>query len=80
MSAPEKRNPLRRVLDVRRAELPFALLMFAYFFLVITTFWILKPIKQGLFIGYYDERGFEIFGETLRAAQAEQLAKLLKRV
>ena len=38
-------------------------LMFAYFFLVITSFWILKPIKKGLFISYYKGvGGFELLG------------------
>ena len=47
-------------MDIRREELPLALLMFGYFFLVITTFWILKPLKKGLFIEFYDEQGFAL--------------------
>jgi hypothetical protein len=35
------RNPLRAVFDIRREELPLALLMFGYFFLVITS--LLRP-------------------------------------
>jgi ATP:ADP antiporter, AAA family len=71
------KNPLRAVLDIRRQELPLALLMFLYFFLVITTFWILKPIKKAVFIQYYDQRMFEIFGTALKASQAELVAKVL---
>ena len=53
-------------------------LMFAYFFLVITTFWILKPIKKGLFITYYKGvGGFDLLGWNLDPAQAELLAKVL---
>ena len=53
-------------------------LMFSYFFLVITTFWILKPLKKGLFIGYYKGiGGFDLLGWQLDAAQAELLAKVL---
>ena len=54
-------------------------LMFSYFFLVITTFWILKPIKKGLFISYYKEvGGFDLLGWwQFDAAQAELLAKVL---
>ena len=53
-------------------------LMFSYFFLVITTFWILKPIKKGLFITYYKGAGgFDLLGWNLDAAQAELLAKVL---
>lgn len=70
-------NPLKQILNIRRDELPGALLMFAYFFLVITTFWILKPLKKGLFIGHYDEAGFDLGGWHMSAAQAELLAKVL---
>ena len=66
--------------DIRRAELPFALLMFAYFFLVITSFWILKPIKKSLFIQHYDVTGFDLLGWIMTAAQAELLAKVLNMV
>lgn len=66
--------------DIRRAELPFALLMFAYFFLVITSFWILKPIKKSLFIRHYDVTGFDLLGWIMTAAQAELLAKVLNMV
>ncbi len=65
---------------IRRAELPFALLMFCYFFLVITSFWILKPIKKSLFIQHYDVTGFDLLGWLLTASQAELLAKVLNMV
>ena len=67
-------------LRVRREELPLALLMFGYFFLVITCFWILKPIKKGLFIEFYDQTGFDLLGLSFSAAQAELLAKVLNMV
>ena len=67
-------------MDIRREELPVALLMFGYFFLVISTFWILKPIKKPLFIGFYDQTGFQLGSWVLRAAQAELLAKVLNMV
>ena len=73
-------SPLRAIMNIRRTELPFALLMFAYFFLVITTFWILKPIKKSLFIEYYDAAGCSLFTWTLNASQAELLAKVLNMV
>ena len=65
---------------IKREELPLALLMFSYFFLVITCFWILKPIKKGLFIEFYDERGFDLLGVAYSAPQAELLAKILNMV
>jgi AAA family ATP:ADP antiporter len=62
---------------VRRAELRRTLCMFGCFFLVITSFWILKPLKKALFIAHYDAHGFTLVGAHLSAAQAELCAKLL---
>ena len=69
-------NPLKAVMNIKREELPLSLLMFLYFFLVITSFWILKPIKTALFIEYFDQGGFNLFTWHLLAAQAELLAKV----
>lgn len=74
------KNKLVDSLKVQRQELPLAILMFSYFFLVITSFWILKPIKKGLFIEYYDQNGFELLGTLYSAPQAELLAKVLNMV
>ncbi len=72
------RNPLQPFLNLRKRELPFALSMFSYFFLVISTFWILKPLKKSLFIRYYDRvGGFDFFVWQMRGSQAELLAKVL---
>ncbi len=76
----EQRSAWKAIFDVRREELAFALPMFGYFFLVITSFWILKPIKKALFIEYYAEQGFELLGWHMMAAQAELLAKVLNMV
>lgn len=74
-------NPLKQIFDVKREELPMAILMGLYFFLVITSFWILKPIKKSIFIGYYEaQNGFDLLGWHLVAAQAELLAKVLNMV
>ncbi|MBE9549924.1 MAG: MFS transporter [Proteobacteria bacterium] len=70
-------NPLKFIVDIRKGELPLALLMFGYFFLVITSFWILKPIKKGLFIQFYDVSGFTLMNWHLAASQAELIAKVL---
>lgn len=67
-------NPLKAFLDVRRREWPFVALMFSYFFLVIAVFWILKPIKKALFIGFYKGTGEDFMG--LGGPEAEQLAKV----
>ena len=73
-------NPLKQILNIRRQEVPLAVLMFGYFFLVISSFWILKPLKKGLFIQFYDVQGFAVGDFLLSAAQAEQIAKVLNMV
>ena len=73
-------NPLKAIMNIRREELPLSLLMFSYFFLVITSFWILKPIKKTLFILFYDQTGFDLLSWHLRGSQAELLAKVLNMV
>lgn len=70
-------NPFQAIMNVRREELPLALLMSGYFFLVISSFWILKPIKKSLFIQHYDRSGFDLLSWHLRGSQAELLAKVL---
>jgi AAA family ATP:ADP antiporter len=67
---------LREMFPVRRDEYAFALPLLAYFFLVITTFWILKPLKKGLFIGFYRANGIDVLGAHLTAAQGELVAKV----
>lgn len=68
---------VQAALDVRRQEWPFAAAMFFYFFLVITSFWVLKPLKKGLFIEFYHGAGMQWLGLTFSAPQAELLAKML---
>ncbi|HUT77092.1 MAG TPA: hypothetical protein VM285_05365, partial [Polyangia bacterium] len=64
----------------RRSEILLSAAMLGYFFLVITSFWVLKPLKKALFIERYDEGGLDLFGVALRASQAELLAKVLNLV
>jgi len=73
-------NPFKAFMDIKREELPLSLLMFSYFFLVITSFWILKPLKKGLFIQFYDQGGFDLLSWHMKASQAELLAKVLNMV
>ena len=70
-------NPLKAIFDIKREEVPLSILMFSYFFLVITTFWILKPLKKSLFITFYDQTGVDILAWHMRGSQAELLAKIL---
>lgn len=74
------KSPLKAILDVRREEWPLAALMFGTFFLVIATFWILKPIKKAIFVRLYDEEPLLLFGASLDAAQAELIAKVANMV
>lgn len=73
-------NPIKAVMNIRRNELPLSLLMFSYYFLVITSFYILKPIKKVMFNIFYDKTGFNLFGWQMKAAQAELIAKILNMV
>jgi AAA family ATP:ADP antiporter len=69
---------LKGIFNIKKEELPFSLLMATYFFLVISSFWIVKPIKKALFISYYKGiGGFDLFGWHLMGSQAELLAKVL---
>jgi ATP:ADP antiporter, AAA family len=61
------KNPLRAFFDFSREEIPVVLLMFAFFFLFILVFQMLRPLKKGMFI--------EAFG-----ADTELYAKLLNMV
>ncbi len=71
---------LRRFVDLHPGEGRIASLMFTYFFLVISSFWILKPIKKTLFLGYYANQPFSLLGADLDGPAAEQLAKVLNMV
>lgn len=76
-SATDRKGPLSEIVAIRRGEWPLALLLFGYFFTVVTTFWILKPLKKGLFIGFFRENGVALGPWHGSAAQAELVAKVL---
>jgi AAA family ATP:ADP antiporter len=76
----KREGPLKAIFNISKSELPLALLMFSYFFLVITSFWILKPIKKSIFIQFYEKAGFDLFTWHLSGPQAELLAKVLNMV
>jgi len=71
---------VKQITGFRPEERLMALLMFLYFFLVITSFWILKPIKKGVFISYIAESGFDWWGWQLQPSGAEQVAKVMNMV
>ena len=69
---------LKDIFNIKKEELPFSLLMATYFFLIISSFWIVKPIKKSLFISYYKGAGgFDLLGWHLLGSQGELLAKVL---
>jgi len=74
-------TPASAFFDVRPHERRIAALMAGYFFLVITSFWILKPLKKTLFIGHYHaSSSFELLGQSYTASEAELLAKVSNMV
>lgn len=77
MSTPSR---LRSIVDLRPGEGTLAALMASYFFLVITSFWILKPIKKTLFLGHYADHGSSWLGAGMAGPEAEQLAKVSNMV
>lgn len=54
--------------------------MSACFFLVILTFWILKPLKKTAFISQFDAAGVNLFSWHVSASEAELVAKILNMV
>lgn len=76
MAADPPRTAWTSVLNVRRGEWTLAASMFGYFFLVITTFWILKPIKKAVFLRHHQASPLELLGARLDGAQAELVAKV----
>lgn len=64
--------------ELRRLDRDYrlhALLMSVTFFLIVSAYWILKPLKKGLFLGHYKAHSLELFGNSFTAAQAELYAK-----
>lgn len=51
------------------------ILMFL-FFSAMSVFWILKPIRKGLFIGHFKANPLVAFDSSFGGAQVEQVAKL----
>lgn len=68
---------LKKVFPLRSEDWPKALPLSAFFFLVISTFWILKPMKRGMMINYFAESPLYFLGHAFDGAQTEQLGKVL---
>ncbi len=80
----EKENLGKRIyrefFDIRREEWPAVLSMSLFFFMVIATFWVLKPLKRGLLVNFYQDAPLTLMGFTFAGAEVEQLAKVLNMV
>ena len=59
-----------------KQETGILLALMALFFLAMSVFSALKPIRKGLFIGYFKDNPLNFFNQTFGGAQTEQLAKL----
>ncbi len=75
------KNPFKSFYDlfcgVEKEEWPKVIAMAMFFFLVIAIFWILKPLKRGLLVSFYQDTPLQLLGMTLGGAEVEQLAKVL---
>ncbi|MCA1763034.1 MAG: MFS transporter [Flavobacteriales bacterium] len=65
---------------ISKREWPSVLALSSFFFLVIAVFWVLKPMKRGLMVSYYQDNPLEIFNFVLQGAEVEQLGKVLNMV
>lgn len=73
-------TPLKQIVAVRKEEWPLTLSLAVYFFLVITIFWVLKPLKKVLFVNHFKDHSMDVFGATWAGSEVEQIAKLLNMV
>jgi AAA family ATP:ADP antiporter len=69
-----------QLVNIPKQDRLFSFYMFTSFFLIVTTYWILKPIKKTLFISYHKLHALTFLGQTIDPAQAELLAKELNIV
>ena len=70
----------KRFFNIRQEEWPKALALSLFFFLVIGVFWVIKPIKKGALLGFYEGSPLGLFGLTFGGAEVEQLAKVINMV
>jgi AAA family ATP:ADP antiporter len=68
---------IRYVGQLRANERRHATFMFCYLFLITTVYWLIKPIKKALLVGYYQSAGWTIGVWHLNAAQVELVAKAI---
>lgn len=66
--------------DIKKNEWPNVLLMSLFFFMVIATFWVLKPLKRGLLVNFYQDNPLQLLGTSFAGAEVEQLAKVVNMI
>ena len=75
---------IKALFELRDGEFAPTLLMSTYFFLVITVFWMLKPIKKSTFLGFYRGQKIQLslgpLAASLDGPQAELMAKVLNMI
>ncbi len=70
-------NIRKNFFDIKKREWPNVLLMSLYFFMVIATFWVLKPLKRGMLVNFYQDNPLQLLGGSFAGAEVEQLAKVV---
>lgn len=81
----KSKNPIRAIFDFKKEEIPIALLMFLFFFIVIAVFQILRPLKKARVVEFYGAepelymRLFNIFVAALAVVVFTYLYNRLSR-
>lgn len=75
-----KEHIRKNFFDIKKEEWPNVIMMSSFFFMVIATFWVLKPLKRGLLVNYYQDHPLTMFGMSFAGAEVEQLAKVVNMI
>jgi len=73
-------NIRKNFFDIKKKEWPNVIMMSLFFFMVIATFWVLKPIKRGLLVNFYQNNPLHLLGASFAGAEVEQLAKVVNMI
>lgn len=67
---------LKQCFNISNKEWPRVILLSSFFFFVIANFWVLKSMKKGLMLDWYQQYPIYILGWTLGGPEVEQIAKV----
>jgi AAA family ATP:ADP antiporter len=73
-------NIRKNFFDIKKKEWPNVILMSLFFFMVIATFWVLKPLKRGLLVNFYQDNPLQFLGTSFAGAEVEQLVKVVNMI